>query len=1082
MFKKNKLSEVIIALAATAMGAHQALAQEEDLEPASEESASIEEVVVSGVRYNLQNAQDIKRDADTFVDSITAADMGSLPDRSVLEAMQRMPGVSIERFAASEDPDHFSVEGSGAIIRGMTATRSEFNGRDSFTANSGRGLSWQDVPPELMGGVDIYKNQSADMIEGGIGGTVSLRTRKPFDSQGRVFAVSGDMSRGDLAKDATPTLSALYSDRWNTSVGEFGVLLNLAQSELKGISHGIQTDSYVQRSGANFVGAEGHDTVWLPAGANFRVKNDDRTRKGYAAAFQWADNDDTLVATAQFMRSDARLSWTENAVQYQGGAGGNSYRGDDADNYKAEPLEGTQFSFNSDGVFERGVMATADSGWRGAAPGSGQYGSIHQTDTRHKDTRTVVDDLAFNLTFTPNDNWEYSFDLQYIKAETSDDDLQIALGHWMLQDYDTSGSTPKLVLTDPSIAQGEEADPNWFQNPDNYWWRSAMDHYERSEGESYAGRMDVTYRFSDEPLGLLRSAKFGARYAEREQIVRSTSYNWGTTGAEWKDTLYLTDPRVAGQAFEFVSFDNFHRGGTLSVPGGGFLFPTEQLVKDVLAGRSELFNSAPDNDPWVPYRDRDNLVSHGLFQEQEIYDTTETNRAAYMRLDFGSDATAYRFSGNVGLRFVELTREALGSVQYPDLVGLPYPEGAPVDLRDYDAIHAWAEQAVADGQFATPRDAVTYARDSNNWLTPEEKAFGNDAFTLEDAWSRYRTLLPSFNLKVELTDDLLTRFAVSKAVALPDMSEVKNQAVLGVRPLQVTYVPEEEMSPNAPPPTEDGDDPGRDIREVLPPVWTGSGGNPYLWPMEAIQYDASVEWYFASVGSFTTSLFYKDLSDTFVTGAFPRQFSNPVTGQVQTVDFTSTVNAGDGYMRGFELAYQQFYDMLPEPFDGLGLQINYTWIDSGLKNSALSLLGDPVVRDPDDPNNIQETDPGNHPDIDVDIARLPLKGVSKHTFNLVGMYEKNSWSARLAYNWRSKYLLTTRDVISGYPLMNDDAGFLDGSLFYNFDNGVTVGLQATNLLNTQTETLMVLDDHGREAGRSWFINDRRVALIARATF
>src|SRR5690606_36439133 len=100
-FKKNHLSEVIIALVATAFSAQHAFAQEnqqaEDADKAS--PGAIEEVVVSGVRYNLQNAQDIKRDADTFVDSISSEDMGSLPDRSVLEAMQRMPGISIERFA-----------------------------------------------------------------------------------------------------------------------------------------------------------------------------------------------------------------------------------------------------------------------------------------------------------------------------------------------------------------------------------------------------------------------------------------------------------------------------------------------------------------------------------------------------------------------------------------------------------------------------------------------------------------------------------------------------------------------------------------------------------------------------------------------------------------------------------------------------------------------------------------------------------------------------------------------------------------------------------------------------------------------
>lgn len=174
-FSKPKFNMSMIALALMGIGG-QSYAQEGEAEQPTE-NEDLEIINVTGVRGSVIRAQELKREADTFVDAITASDIGALPDRSVLEAMQRVPGVSIERFAAANDPDHFGVEGSGAVIRGMTATRSEFNGRDSFTANSGRGLSFQDVPPELMGSVQVYKNQSADLIEGGIGGTVSLHTR-----------------------------------------------------------------------------------------------------------------------------------------------------------------------------------------------------------------------------------------------------------------------------------------------------------------------------------------------------------------------------------------------------------------------------------------------------------------------------------------------------------------------------------------------------------------------------------------------------------------------------------------------------------------------------------------------------------------------------------------------------------------------------------------------------------------------------------------------------------------------------------------------------------------------------------------
>ena len=128
--------------------------------PATEQNV----VVVTGQRAALQSAQAIKRDADEVVDSIVADDIGKLPDRSVTEALQRVVGVTIDHVMSAGDPDHYSVEGSSVTIRGLTYVRSELNGRDEFSANGGRALNFEDVPPELMAGVDVYKNPSAEQI------------------------------------------------------------------------------------------------------------------------------------------------------------------------------------------------------------------------------------------------------------------------------------------------------------------------------------------------------------------------------------------------------------------------------------------------------------------------------------------------------------------------------------------------------------------------------------------------------------------------------------------------------------------------------------------------------------------------------------------------------------------------------------------------------------------------------------------------------------------------------------------------------------------------------------------------------
>ena len=205
-----RLRRRALALGVAAMLAATAQAQDAG---APADPVELDKVVVSGIRGSVFRAQDIKREADTFVDSVTALDIGALPDRSVTETLSRIPGVTIDRFLSVGDPEHFSAEGSGVAVRGLTQVRSELNGRDSFSASGGRALSFQDVPSELMAGVDVYKNQKADMIEGGLGGTVDLRTFMPLDFDGSRFGLSFSVNRGDFAERVKPSASMLFSNR-----------------------------------------------------------------------------------------------------------------------------------------------------------------------------------------------------------------------------------------------------------------------------------------------------------------------------------------------------------------------------------------------------------------------------------------------------------------------------------------------------------------------------------------------------------------------------------------------------------------------------------------------------------------------------------------------------------------------------------------------------------------------------------------------------------------------------------------------------------------------------------------------------
>jgi TonB-dependent receptor len=244
-FKEEKcmyqLRKTAIALAVTqfALLASGMAAAQTDPNAGTQQAGS-NVVVVTGQRAALNSAQAIKRDSDEIVDSIVADDIGKLPDRSITEVLQRVVGVTIDRTMSKGDPEHYSVEGSGVTIRGLTYTRSELNGRDSFSANGGRALNFEDVPPELMAGVDIYKNPSAEQIEGAIGGLVNLRTALPFDFKGRKLAASLQDTYSELKKGRRqPSGSFMYSDRWKTGFGEIGALVDLAYSE-----SGTRTDAF----------------------------------------------------------------------------------------------------------------------------------------------------------------------------------------------------------------------------------------------------------------------------------------------------------------------------------------------------------------------------------------------------------------------------------------------------------------------------------------------------------------------------------------------------------------------------------------------------------------------------------------------------------------------------------------------------------------------------------------------------------------------------------------------------------------------------------------------------------------------
>lgn len=182
-----------------------------------------ETIVVTGLRRSLATSQNIKRNSEQIVDAIVAEDIGKLPDRTVSEALARIPGVSVERQAA---------EAGDVFVRGLRDPATTYNGRDIFTAEV-RQVSPQDFPAGGVAALEVFKSQTADQIEGNLAGLINVRSRRPFDFRGREIAGALNVTRADLSKDWAWNGNLLVSDRWSVGDGgELGGLLNFSYTEL----------------------------------------------------------------------------------------------------------------------------------------------------------------------------------------------------------------------------------------------------------------------------------------------------------------------------------------------------------------------------------------------------------------------------------------------------------------------------------------------------------------------------------------------------------------------------------------------------------------------------------------------------------------------------------------------------------------------------------------------------------------------------------------------------------------------------------------------------------------------------------
>lgn len=945
-------------------------------------------VVVTARRKALQTATERKKNSDTMIDSVVADEAGKLPDNSITEVLQRVSGVSIVRFGSLGDPDHFSAEGSGIQVRGLSGVAGLLNGREVFSANGGQGLLWGDVTPELMSAVDVYKDSTADRLIGGTGGAIDLRTKMPFDYKKPAFQASIGDSYGDLVKKHTPSASFLVTDRWDTPIGEVGALVDLAYSKFSSHDNFIRAEPFYKTQ------VQGVDR-YIPGGFDYGWDDFNRERTGVYAAFQWKPSDTLQFYTTLF------------SSKYEAdNTGGGEFVV--SQNMTVDPTGHNVFD-SSGALISSDKLTTYnanDGSLNGAPLGVGG-------DTGRNNSDHTTSDWTTGFSWQPNDRTKVSGAIQFVDSESHSKsyDLFPSISYPGTFGIDLSGKLPKITL--PANAA------TLFGDPAAYHIGADMTHIESNHGTMGAGNFDVDWALSD--TGFIRDIKWGARYASRVERDDVSGYNWSNVCQGWDgcDNSYDSPTSFAhahqesdvGQA----GFQNFFRG-QIPLPGNLFTASNE-LVTMFDPTYIRKYYGIGSGSNIITLRDSD--YAHGVDK------TTE----AYVMARFASDTGWFGvpFTGNFGIRFAQVDHESQGSfVNYGSVLNTTTNTYSPAYFNN-----------------GTPY-----------YLLPGSH--------LQSGGRKTTRALPSFNIAFAPDPTVKVRFAFNTTMDLPSYTATKATGGNGVS-LDTT---------NPTMPTLKG--------------FSTNAGNPQLKPMFSDNLDLSLEWYKSNSFNAHLALFHKDIKNIMVYGTSLVQTpftyidvngNNPTIKMEQAVSTNTYNSAESATISGYEIGVRKFFDQLPSPWDGLGFETNYTYINSHNPGDVSH-----------DINGVTHFD-------------TPITGMSPHNFNLTTMYEKGPWSARVAYSWRSRYLMSTNsngtastytyhDYANGtssatlfaLPLYSASYGQIDLGGSYRFNDHIIVSLEASNVTDAIPRTLQGGYPNGDLLPRSWFIADRRVNLSVRFSY
>lgn len=280
---------------------------------AQNDPGSEADIIVTGIRGSIQASITAKRDSSVISDVLTAEDIGKFPDKNVAEALQRIPGIVINREFG---------EGERVSLRGTAPnlTKTLVNGHSIATADwfildqvaSTRSFNYLTLPAEIVGQLEVYKSPQADVEEGGVGGTINVHTRNPLDLKPLTLSASVQGVYSDRSGKFDPQISGLVS--WKNADETFGILIGGIYQKRQTRRDGIEVFGY-----APF--AVNGGTANVPTLIGSTIFKQDRERYGGNIGVQFRPSDTLEInVTGLYSRFGANnfnqnyIAWAERAL------------------------------------------------------------------------------------------------------------------------------------------------------------------------------------------------------------------------------------------------------------------------------------------------------------------------------------------------------------------------------------------------------------------------------------------------------------------------------------------------------------------------------------------------------------------------------------------------------------------------------------------------------------------------------------------------------------------------------------------------------------------------------------------------